>query len=80
MTHLASHRHTDTAKGQQMAAKDWEQGPLELPRLRERARFYALRAHAADDLTGDRPATSLPLSIVQVNKQMGGCVRVSCEE
>ncbi len=43
-----------------MEAKDWEQGPLELPRLRERARFYALRAHAAEDLVGGRPALPLP--------------------
>ncbi|KAK9838087.1 hypothetical protein WJX81_000247 [Elliptochloris bilobata] len=28
----------------------WEQGPLELPRLRERVQFYALRAHADADL------------------------------
>ena len=35
-----------------MAAPDWEHGPLELPRLQERARFYALRAYADGDLIG----------------------------
>lgn len=44
------------ATANDMATGAWEQGPLDLERLRERARFYALRAHAAADLIGDIPS------------------------
>ena len=46
------------ATANDMATGAWEQGPLELERLRERARFYALRAHAAADLIGEIPAVA----------------------
>ena len=46
------------ATANNMATGAWEQGPLDLERLRERARFYALRAHADADLVGEKPAAA----------------------
>lgn len=41
------------ATANNMATGAWEQGPLDLERLRERAKFYASQAHADADLIGD---------------------------